>query len=337
MQRSPYSDGSDGAIPARLREAVCGAVDRGLDFLQASIRGDGAWTSRLYPSLDLKGSPKEEQPPFVAALGALTLEVCDDPRSRAVRDRSGEFIVRSMSHPGTWRYWPNLPRDLDSLSICSLAIRWHPWVLSGRNLGLLPTAQDDVGRFRTWLAPPNEGNVADSVVNANVVGYLAAQGRNELGAQAAAWLAGLITEGNAEGTSHYYPDAMDLYDAVARARQRGVPAFQDMDSRLGDRVRSRRGADGGYGDTLRTARALSALHVLEAPPEGEALWATLERILSRQRSDGSWPEHCYWQGPLPPRPPTVGFGCAMLDTASCVEALVRSGAGPGGMRFPSDR
>ena len=331
-----HSSHTDGPVPAQLREAVRGAVDRGLGFLHASIRGDGAWTSRSYPNLDLRGPSNEEHPPFVAALGALTLEVCNDPRSRAVRDRSGEFVVRSMSHPGAWRYWPRLPRDLDSLSVCSLAIRWHPWVLFGQNLGLLPAAQDHRGRFRTWLAPPGEGNVPDSVVNANVVGYLAAQGRNELGAEAAEWLAGLVTEGSFEGTSHYYPDAMDLYDAAARARQRGVPAFRDIGARLADRIRARRGADGGYGDTLRTARALSALHVLGVPPEGEELWATLERILSRQRPDGSWPEHRYWQGPLPPSPPTVGFGCAMLDTASCVEALVRSSADPDGARPPSD-
>ena len=328
---------SDGALPARLREAVRGAVDRGIGFLHASVRGDGAWTSRSYPSVALDGPPQEEHPPFVAALGALTLEACGHPGSRALRERSGEFVARSMSHPGAWRYWPHLPRDLDSLSVCSLAVRWHPWVLFARNLGLLPAARDRGGRFRTWLAPPSEGNVPDSVVNANVVGYLAAQGRNELGEQAAAWLAGLVTEGNAEGTSHYYPDAMDLYDAVARARQRGVPAFRDVGSRLADRIRARRGADGGYGDTLRTARAVSALHVMGSPLEGEELWATLERILSRQRSDGSWPEHCYWQGPLPPGPPTVGFGCAMLDTASCVEALARSSAGPDGVRSPSDR
>ncbi len=316
--------GVAGAAPARFREAVRDAVDRGLGFLEAAIRADGAWASRIYRNLDLTGPSQDEHPPFVAGLGALTLEACGDPRSRSIRDRSGMYVVRSMRYPGTWRYWPSLPRDLDSLSVCSQAVRWHPWVLFGANLGLLPAAQDERGRFRTWIAPPAESNVADSVVNANVVGYLALLGRNEIGERAAAWLAGLIRDGNAAGTSHYYPDTIDLYDAVARARGRGVPAFEDLGTLLVDRIRARRGTDGGYGDTLRTARALSALHVLGAPPAGDGLWAALERILSRQRPDGSWPEHRYWQGPLPPNPPTVGFGCAMLDTASCIEALVRS-------------
>ena len=318
--------------PSRLREAVRGAVDRGLGFLEASIRPDGAWPSRMYWNLELTGSAEEELAPFVAALGALTLAASGDPRARSLQNRSGEFIVRSMRHPGVWRYWPSLPNDLDSLSLCSQAVPWHPWVLFGMNLGCLPTAQDDRGRFRTWLAPPNEadGVDVDSVVNANVVGYLASQDRNALGEQAAAWLAGLVREGNAEGSSHYYPDPLDLYDALARARERGVPAFQDLGAALADRIRARRGPDGGYGDTLRTARALSALHILGAPPEGEALGATVERILRRQRPDGSWPEHLFWQGPLPPDPPSVGFASAMLDTASCVEALVRS------IPFPAD-
>ena len=318
--------------PSRLREAARGAVDRGLDFLEASIRPDGAWPSLMYQNLELTGPAEEEFAPFVAALGVLTLAACDDPRSVSLRDRSGGFIVRSMSPPGVWRYWPSLPNDLDSFSLCSQAVPWHPWVLFGRNLGCPGMAQDERGRFRTWLAPPTGANRVDvdSVVNANVVGYLASQGRNALGERAAAWLAGLVREGNAEGTFHFYPDTLDLYDALARARERGVPALQDLGDTLADRIRARRDPDGGYGDTLRTARSLSALYVLGAPPEGEALWATVERILCRQRPDGGWPGHRFWQGPLPPNPPTVGFASEMLDTASCIEVLVRS------IPFPAD-
>ena len=316
--------------PSRLKEAARGAVERGLGFLETAIRPDGAWPSRMYQNLELTGPAQEETPPFVAALGALTLAACDDPRSRSIQRRAGEFIVRFMRYPGVWRYWPRLRNDLDSFSLCSQAVSWHPWVLFGMNLALLRAAQDEQGRFRTWLAPPAESNIADSVVNANVVGYIASQGRNAPGEKAAAWLAGLVREGNAEGTSHYYPDVLDLYDAMVRSRERGVPAFQDLGAALADRLRSRRGPDGGYGDTLRTARSLSALHILGAPPEGEALWATIERILGRQRPDGSWPECLFWRGPLPPNPPTVGFASTVLDTASCIEALVRS------IPFPAD-
>ena len=299
-------------------------MDRGLGFLEASIRPDGSWPSWRYGNLELTGAAKEEAAPFVAALGALTLAACGDPRSQALQRRSGEFIVRSMRQPGVWSYWPRLPNDLDSLSLCSQAVPWHPWVLLGANLGCLGMAQDDRGRFRTWLAPPTEDNSVDSVVNANVVAYLASQGRNGPGERAAAWLAGLVRDGSAEGTSHFYPDPLDLYDALARARRLGVPALQDVGGLLADRIRARRDPGGGYGDTLRTARSLSALHLLDAPPEGEARWATVERILRRQRPDGGWPECRFWQGPMPPKPPSEGFACAMLDTASCVEALVRS-------------
>ena len=314
--------------PPRLREAARGAVDRGLGFLEASIRPDGAWPSWKYGNLELTGAATEEAAPFVAALGALTLAACGDPRSQALRRRSGEFIARSMRYPGVWRYWPNLPNDLDSLSLCSQAVPWHPWVLFGANLGCLRTVQDGQGRFATWLAPLTGDNGVDSVVNANVVGYLALQRRNAPGERAAAWLAGLVRDGNAEGTFHFYPDPLDLYDALARARRRGVPALQDLGATLADRIRARRDPDGGYGDTLHTARSLSALHLLGAPPEGEALWATVERILRRQRPDGSWPGCLFSQGPLPPNPPSVGFASAMLDTASCVEALVRSVPSP---------
>ena len=310
--------------PPRLREAARGAVDRGLGFLEASIRPDGSWLSWKYGNLELTGPAEEEAAPFVAALGALTLAACGDPRSQALRRRSGEFIARSMRYPGVWRYESGHPGDLDSLSLCSQAAPWHPWLVFGANLGGLRKVQDDRGRFATWMVPLSETNSVDSVVNANVVGYLAFQRRNAPGERAAAWLAGLVRDGNAEGTFHYYSDTLDLYDALARARRLGVPALQDLGATLADRIRARRGPDGGYGDTLHTARSLSALHLLGAPPEGEALWATVERILRRQQPDGSWPECLFFQGPLPPRPPSVGFASAMLDTASCVEALVRS-------------
>ena len=311
------------------RAAVRAALDRGLTFLEASVRADGAWESHIYDNLELRGAPgATDYAPFVAGLGVLSLEASGEPRARALGARSAEFLVRSMSYPGTWRYWPHLPPDLDSLSVCSLAISWHPWVLAGHNLQLLPAARDQRGRFRTWLAAPEERNPPDSVVNANLVAYLASQGRDDLGREAAAWLAELVREGAAQGASHYYPDVIDLYDAVTRARDYGVPAFQALGTALVERIGARRAADGGYGDTLRTARALSALQLLGAAPEGAALEATLERILSRQRADGGWPEHCFWQGRLPPEPPRDGFGSAMLDTASCIEALAPFAAEP---------
>ena len=319
-------EASASPLPPRLEAAARAAVDRGLGRLEAAIRPDGAWPSRMYRNLDLAGPAREETPPFVAALGALTLAACGGPRPRALRDRTAEFVAGSMRPPGLWRYWPELPPDLDSLSVCSRAVPRHPFVLFAMNVERARAAQDDRGRFRTWLWPPGAADVVDvdSVVNANVVGYLAFQGRHGLGARAAAWLAGLVRDGRAEGTSHYYPDALDLYDALARARRLGAPELGGLGAALVDRIRARRGPDGGYGDTLRTARALSALQILGAPPEGEALWATLERILGRQRPDGSWPGHLFWRGPLPPRPPSVGFASEMLDTASCVEALARS-------------
>ena len=313
-------------VPSGLREAARRAVDRGLGFLEAAVRPDGAWPSRMYDNLALEGPAAVEYAPFVAALGALTLAACDDPRSRSIRSRSEAFILRSMRAPGVWRYWPTLPNDIDSLSLCSQAAPRHPWMVFGMNLAAMRAALDDRGRFRTWIAPPAGSGFADvdSVVNANAVGYLAFQGRNAPGARAAAWLAGLLAEGSEEGSSHYYPDTLDLYDAMVRARRRGVPAFRDLGETLADRIRARRRPDGGYGDTLRAARALSALHILGVPPEGEELRSQIERILAPQGPDGGWPENLFWRGPLPPNPPSAGFASEALDTASCIEALARA-------------
>lgn len=289
----------------------------------------------MYGNLALEGPAEEEFPPFVAALGALSLAACGGARARALRGRTEAFVARSMRYPGVWRYWPSLPGDVDSLAICSQAVPRHPWVLFGMNLGPLLAARDRRGRFRTWIAPPAKtaAEDVDSVANANAVGYLAFQGRNAAGARAAAWLADLAQDGSGEGSSHYYSDVLDLYGAIARARALGVPAFRSLGGTLAKRIRARRGPDGGYGGAARAARALSALRVLGHPPEGGELRAAVERILARQRPGGSWPESLFWRGPPPPNPPSAGFASEMLDTASCVEALVGSLPSPAAGRI----
>ena len=318
--------------PSRLREAVRGAVDRGLGFLEASIRPDGAWPSRMYWNLELTGPAEEELAPFVAALGALTLAVCGDPRSRSLQNRSGEFIVRSMRHPGVWRYWPNLPNDLDSLSLCSQAVPWHPWVLFGMNLGCLPTAQDGRGRFRTWLAPSNkaDGVDVDSVVNANVVGYLASQGRNALGEQAAACWPAWSGKGTRRGAPTTTPTPWTCTmpwpapasGACPRSRTSGLCSWT-----------------GSRPVAVRTAG--TATRCAPRAPSPPCTSSALRRRAKRcgPRSSGSCAGNgrteagrstASGRGPLPPDPPSVGFASAMLDTASCVEALVRS------IPFPKD-
>ena len=299
------------------------AIALGLRFLQDAVGADGAWPVRRYANRELAGPGSSESPPFVAGLGLLALRECDDPVAARLRLRTRTFLHACMDYPGVWRYWPRLPPDADDIAICSLAAGPHLWLLLARNVELLLACRDCAGRFRTWMAGPEKVsaglNPVDSVVNANVVAYLG--DRPETRA-AQCWLATLVVDGSARDLAlRYYPEPIDLYVALARARSLAPPVFARLRPALAARILSCRQPEGGFGDVMRTAQALTALHRLRAADRAEVVRPALGRLLAAQRSDGGWPECLAWLG----QPGTaLGFGSEALTTACCVEALVRS-------------
>ena len=323
-----------GATPPRVRhgarasprESVREAIARGLRFLHDAVAADGAWPARRYASHDLAGAGAVESPPFVAGHGLLALGACDDPLAERLRRRTRAFLHAGMEYPGVWRYWPRLPPDLDDTAICSLAAKPHLWLLLGRNVELLLSCRDRLGRFRTWMTGrrhlESALNPADSVVNANVIAYLGDRPQTRA---AQRWLETLVADATEPDLAlRYYPVPIDLYVALARARSLAPPAFARLRPTLTDRILSFRQPDGGFVDVLRTAQALTALHRLRADAGVEVVRPALDRLLEAQRSDGGWPECLAWLG----QPGTsLGFASAALTTAYCVEALVRVAAG----------
>ena len=303
-------------------ESAPEAIARGLRFLHDAVAADGAWPARRYASHDLAGPGTEESPPFVAGHGLLALGGCDDPVAERLRRRTRAFLHARMEYPGVWRYWPRLPPDLDDTAICSLAAKPHLWLLLARNVELLLSCRDRRGRFRTWMTGrrnlESALNPADSVVNANVIAYLG--DRPETRA-AQRWIETLVAAGSAPDLAlRYYPAPIDLYVALARARSLAAPAFAGLRPTLIDRILSCRQPGGGFGDVLRTAQALTALHRLRAGARVEVVQPATDRLLEAQLPDGGWPECLAWLG-QPGTP--LGFGSAALTTACCVEALMR--------------
>ena len=310
------------ATTARVRNAVA----HGFDFLETAVDADGAWPSALYPNLELAGTPGQERPPFVAALGQLSLCECPGPVSERLRGRTRAYLRSVMEYPGVWRYWPSLPPDLDDTAVCSLAVGPHVWLALGRTLPAVFRKRDREGRFRTWMGKGDDTSPwddVDSVVNANVVVWLG--DREETGG-AQRWLRTLIDDHREAGSSWYYPDPMDLYAALSRLgpAPAGVDdVFRGLGAVLGARIMSRRNPSGHFGDPQRTAQALSALDRLQAWPAASEVEPAVEYLLETQRADGSWPSGLIWQGPPPPRPPSAGFASEALITAWCVESLTR--------------
>ena len=315
----------DAADPNRgvgelVRVGQRAAIARGLRFLEDAVDANGGWPVRRCGNREMDGPGAAEYPPFVAGLGLLALQRCDDPAAVRVRRRTRTFLHACIGYPGVWRYWPRLPPDLDDTAICSLAAGPHLWLLLARNVALLASFRDRAGRFRTWMAGPERVshalNPVDSVVNANVVAYLG--DRPETRA-AQRWLETLVVDGGEQDLSlRYYPAAIDLYVALARARSLAPPVFAGLRATLAARVLSCRQPDGGFGDTMRTAQALTALHRLHADTQVEVVRTAIGRLLAAQRADGGWPECLAWLG----QPGTnLGFGSEAFTTACCVEAL----------------
>ena len=322
LQRAPSV-----AADALIRAARDG-VQRGLGFLQSTIDENGAWHCIRFNTADPNVPRHFEKPPFVSAFCALALERSNDARAKAICAASKRYLADTMEYPGFWRYYLHLPRDLDSSTLCSLALDTHPWILLGRNVPRMLANRDDEGCFTTWLLDEGEPDVvapfrieADPVVNANVIAYL---GDHPATKDAQRWLAALIQEGRVDGTSKWYPDTVAIYYATTRAMIRARPALEELRPVIGDRILDLRDETGEFGNILQAAQAVSALDSIGGLARID-VEHQLRRFIGSQRDDGSWPEllafgdqslkwGTYGQ---------MGHGSEAVTTAFCIEALER--------------
>ena len=328
----PASEPVGARSTAATGRAVAGAgresIRRGLDFLESTIDKNGAWHCIRFNTADPDIPRHFERPPFVSALCVLALESCDEIRAKAICTATKRYLVDTIEYPGLWRYYSHLPQDLDSTALCSLVIGDHPWILLGRNVPKIVGNRDEEGRFLTWVLAEDEPDVvsrfrleADPVVNANVIAYL---GDHPETRNAQRWLETLIVDGCVEDSSKWYPDAVSIYYAIARAVIRVRPALDQLRPILADRILSQGDKSGGFGNVLQTAQAVSALHNLGGL---EAIDAKhhVQRFVNSQREDGSWPELLAFGDQFLKWGTVgrIGHGSEAVTSAFCIEALAR--------------
>ena len=323
-ERTPKNAATTGA----LTKAGGESIRRGLGFLESTIDENGAWHCIRFNLGDPDIPRHFERPPFISAFCALALECCEEARARAICAATRAYLVDTIEYPGLWRYYRHLPQDLDSTALCSLVIGGHLWILLGRNVPQILANRDEEGRFMTWVLEDDEPDVvsrfrieADPVVNANVIAYL---GDCPETRDAQRWLEALITEGNLEGSSKWYPDEVAIYYATARAMIRARPALDRLRPILADRILGLRDEEGSFGNILQTAQAVSALHHV-GRIDSIDVKCEVERFTGSQREDGSWPELLAF-GDQTLKWGTVGWighGSESVTTAFCIEALER--------------
>ena len=318
----------DSLTPEALAKACRESICRGLDFLESAVDENGAWHCIRFSTADPDIPRHFERPPFVSAFCVLALQCCADARARSICGRTRGYLADTIEYPGLWRYYRHLPQDLDSSTLCSLAVEGHPWIVLGRNVPRMLANRDGDGRFLTWVLDEGEPDVvsrfrieADPVVNANVIAYL---GDHPETRDAQAWLEALITEGPAEGSSKWYPDAAAIYYAASRAVLRVRPALDRLRPALAERILGLRDGNGGFGNILQTAQAVSALYNI-GNLESDGAERLAARFIGSQREDGSWPELLAF-GDQTLKWGTfgqIGHGSESVTTAFCIEALER--------------
>ena len=318
-----YADTS-GAVARAARESI----RRGLVFLESTIAENGAWHCIRFNVADSNIPRHFERPPFVSALCVLALESSDEARAKAICAATKLYLAETIEPPGLWRYYRHLPQDLDSTALCSLVIRSHPWILLGRNVSRILENRDSEGRFMTWVLAEDEPDVvsrfrieADPVVNANIIALL---GDHPETKAAQRWLEDLISDDGLEGSSKWYPDTIAIYYAITRAMIRAQPALDRLRPILADRILGLSDGNGGFGNILKTAQAVSALHNIGSLHRIDAK-RQVERFINSQREDGSWPELLAFgdQSLKWGLVGQIGHGSESVTSAFCIEALER--------------
>ena len=319
--RAPQNAATSEALVKAARESI----HRGLVFLESTIDENGAWHCIRFNIADPDIPRHYEKPPFVSALCVLVLESSDEAQAKAMCTATKAYLANTIEYPGLWRYYRHLPQDLDSTTLCSLVIGTHPWILLGRNIPKILANCDEEGRFMTWVLAEDEPNVvssfrieADPVVNANVIAYLGDRPETK---DAQRWLEGLITEGSLEGSSKWYPDPVAVYYATTRAMTLARPALNQLRPILADRILGLRDEKGEFGNILQVAQAVSALYNIGSL-ESVDTKRQVERLISSQSEDGSWPELLAF-GDQSRKWGAIGHGSEVVTSVFCIEALER--------------
>ena len=316
------------STPEDLATAARASIRRALVFLESTLDENGAWHCIRFNTADPDVPRHYERPPFVSAYCVLALENCDEPRARAICNATRAYLADTIEFPGFWRYYRHLPQDLDSTTLCSLVIGDHPWILLGRNVPRMLANRDENGCFLTWVLADDEPDVvsrfrieADPVVNANVIAYL---GNNAETRDAQRWLEAMVTEDRIDGSSKWYPDSAAIYYAITRAMVRVPTALERIRSILTDRVLGLRNDRGEFGNLLQTAQALSALYNVGSLDRVDAK-REVERFLSSQHADGSWPELLAFGDQTLKWGVVgqIGHASEAVTSAFCIEAMER--------------
>jgi len=308
-------------------EAIRGAIERGVAFLESAQLPSGEIPIELSPTMEMLGDCPREPVVFPAAVAARALAIT--PSAERVRSRALDFLLREMERDGLWRHpssdkpdHDHTPLDVDDTSLASSALR-----AAGRsfpnNRRLLLANRERSGLSRTWIVRwwrhPRityrffktiaEVRDVDSVVNANVVFYL---GDCKETRPAIDYMLDVLRTNREMQSTIWYGSRFTVWYFFSHALREIAPEAAEM---IVPRVEATTPVN-----ALELALATSTLLLWNRAPD-------VAPLLDAQLPSGAWPRAGFYhmgQRRNDPQPKTPWWGSEALTTVFAVEALSRS-------------
>jgi hypothetical protein len=170
-----------------------------------------------------------------------------------------------------------------------------------------------IGRLTSfWNAGAKRDDI-DSVVNANVVRYLAWRPETEA---AIRWLHEVASQGKEKSSDKWYRSAAAFYYAVSRCHAARIEGMSGFDAPFERYLESKASLEA---NDLEAAMILCSLQNFKTQTDAQAQVAT--RLLASQSADGGWASFpVYFDGR---DEPLISWGSRAVTTGFCLQALVR--------------
>lgn len=305
------------------------AIEKGLLFLRSAQTQDGSFenfSSRTKSPFTPKQAYRTTFAPslILAALNPVE-DAADLRRALAgwlLKEKSGQWSFNYWAKAAPERTTLPYPDDLDDTFCALIALyEYDAGIIDGTALGsivklLLATETRAGGPYRTWLVDPSSPKVwrdVDLAVNSNIAYFLS------LVADPLPNLTALLEQAITDRSwrSPYYPSPYPLAYYAART-------YRGQNAAVLAEYLYRKQRQGWWGNALDSALAITALTRLG---HGAKCGPAVERLLSAQLADGSWPAGAFWLDPAL-KDKAVYCGAPALTTALALEALTRFNRAP---------
>lgn len=299
---------------------IAKCLQKGIEFL---YRDQLDWGE--FPLLRLNQNPRVD-PIYSTSVFATTFVLhalsftSQTSQVKEMREKGAEFVMNHREKPGVWRYFGRFSRlapDLDTTSCASVALMENDIEVTSILDNHPESLRDTKSRlFKTWIEkPPTCENDTDSVVNANILFYLAKKNLMKEVQEISGFLVRESSHLHVQNSQVWYYSPELFAYAVSRTSTLGkIDELNKAINPLSEYLLFTQQSYGGWASILSTAFAVNAL--INFGYHGKELDRGIDFILKHQdHSDGYWLEEVFC---IPES------GSKHLTTSVCVEALAKS-------------